>query len=320
MPTEPERPPALPPTGHDVGRQAPGDQLLRAKLNEYDYLVQMLPEADVPRYEQTLTAVRNALAHRLWGRLPRPRYDAAWAQLHQLRSFLCHGLSLAHLLGAIAEDVEADIEYLDHREAREARRELDEIRGSIVKRLQPGEHATDSDHLLRTRLQALSKDAGEAHEAQWLRVNMMRQRLTVMGLMLLAVLPAAVWRLPAVMNEGRPARFYFAVALFGAIGGLISALLTQESLDERITQYYVRRRLLFLRPLIGAALALVGYSAVRAGLLSVAGVKEDSTAGAFLALAFLAGFAERAFVKRILDSASAQGRGSSRGARRGGDD
>lgn len=302
-----------------IGRRAPGDQLVLARVDEYDYLIRTLPAEDRAGLDQLLASARDALAHRGLARLPRPRYDAAWAQLHHLRSFLCQKIALGHLLGVIAEDVEADIEYLDAREAREARRELDDLRHKVRCNLEGGKERTTNERLLRARLEALSKDTGEAHDAQWLRVNMIRHRLTVMGLALAVVVPAVIWRLPVVLDE-RTTAFYFLLALFGAMGGLISAVLGRDSLEDRVAEYYIRRHLLLLRPLIGAALALVSFCAVRFGLVSFGSVNEDSVPGEFLAVAFLAGFAERAFVKRILDSTSGQGRGATRSARRGADD
>ena len=291
-----------------------------ARIDEYDYLLRTLPASDRAGLEGLLAAARDALAHRGVGGLSRPRYDAAWAQLHHLRSFLCQKLALAHLLGVVAEDVEADIEYLDPREAKEARRELDDVRNKVRCRLNDSKDGPkETESLVRARLEALSKDTGEAHEAQWLRVNMIRHRLTLMGIALAVVLPAVVWRLPGVLAE-RTVGFFLVVALFGAMGGLISAVLGRDSLEDRVAEYYIRRHLLLLRPLIGAALALFSYCAVRFGLVSFGTVNEDSAAGEFLVVAFLAGFAERAFVKRILDSTSGQGRGATRSARRGADD
>jgi hypothetical protein len=299
-----------------LGRQAPGHQLLVAKVNEYRYLVRTLPPAELDRHDRIAQAASDALEFRVWGRFPRPRYDAAWAELHHLRNFLCHSLPLDQLLATVAEDVEADLEYLDPREARESRKHLDDVRGELERRITHDGDADGPDHVVRARLQALSKDTGDAHSAQWLRVNMMRKRLGLMGGMLMVVLPVAVWRLSAVLDERRSASFYLLIAVFGALGGLISGLLGRESLDDHVTEYYIRRRLLFLRPLIGASLAVVGYCAVRAGLFSVAGVREDSKPGAFLTLAFLAGFAERAFVKRIVDSTNSGG-APTRAGRRG---
>jgi hypothetical protein len=89
-----------------------------------------------------------------------------------------------------------------------------------------------------------------------------------------------------------------AVVGFGALGGLVSAIMTMESLEVSASAYYIQRTLLGLRPVIGASAGLILYLIQVSGILSIipAGVNPQA---AYLVLAFAAGFSERFFVAQV---------------------
>jgi hypothetical protein len=136
---------------------------------------------------------------------------------------------------------------------------------------------------------------------------MKRSRVALMGLLLMSVLVAGTLLLPTVpIDPADPPgaqpklSFFLALALVGAGGGLVSSLLSPEPVDAQVTDFYVNRRLLYLRPLVGATMALASYFAVQAGILSVVGINISSPTAGFLVLGFISGFSERFFVNRVV--------------------
>jgi hypothetical protein len=59
-----------------------------------------------------------------------------------------------------------------------------------------------------------------------------------------------------------------------------------------------------LRPVTGAVLGVVVWLASRFGVLTVFNIDSHSEHGAFLAVAFIAGFGERLFLQRLLPASS----------------
>jgi hypothetical protein len=102
-----------------------------------------------------------------------------------------------------------------------------------------------------------------------------------------------------VIHEKKSHNFYLGILFFGALGGLISALGRRESLGN-LSEFYLGRLSLFLRPFLGSALAGVVYLAVQGGLFSFLAIKSESPRPALLVLSFLAGFLERAVVEHLL--------------------
>ena len=98
-----------------------------------------------------------------------------------------------------------------------------------------------------------------------------------------------------------------AVAVFGALGGLVSALRTMEAIDAPASAYYIQRTSLGLRPVVGAAAGLVIYLIQASGIVSF--ISNTTCADAsHLVLAFIAGFSERFFIAQIENLAGRQGR------------
>ena len=139
---------------------------------------------------------------------------------------------------------------------------------------------------------------------------MTRNRLFVMGLILLVLLVITLVLLPHVIFAGEDdlgPRFYWTVVFVGALGGLISALIGAEPLDTRASLFYIKRRLLYLRPVVGGTLALIAYVALRSGTITFPSLNAETSPVFTLVVAFAAGFSERAFVRGILSAALPKG-------------
>jgi hypothetical protein len=300
--------------GSFFGFQSPGYQLAIAAVDRYERLIELGPlhPEKARRYEAEIQRIRDALEHRIWYLVPYPRYDLAWAELLQLRNEFCQELSLALVFGELLEEISDDLEYLDAPTAKEKHDELKDIRTGLLENL--GGNGDIKQLALRVRLEALSQLAAQAREAHWLKVNMTRNRLAIMGVALMLALFAVLLVLPPGLRSGLRhggdpfERFIWLILMFGGLGGLVSGIMDSESVDTRASEYYIYRRLLYLRPFVGVALALVVYLALEAKLISIKGVGAAGPLDpSYLVIAFVSGFAERAFVQQLLKLAGAAG-------------
>jgi hypothetical protein len=305
--------------GSVFGFQSPGYQLAIAAVDRYARLIQLsqLHPEKARRYESEITRIRDALESRIWYLIPYPRYDLTWAELYQLRNEFCQELPLPRVLGELVEEISDDLDYLDATAARAKQAELQEIRSGLLDHL--GCPDGTKALALRVRLEALSQLAAQARDAHWLKVNMTRKRLAIMGVALMLVLLGVLLVYGPGLRSGfrrggdQYERFLWLILMFGAMGGLISAIMDSESVYTRASEYYIYRRLLYLRPLVGAALALVVYLALEARLVTITGIGSNNpgpnhnTDPAYLVIAFASGFAERAFVQQLLKVAGAAG-------------
>lgn len=266
-----------------------------AQLVEYEHMASYAGNEEASR---ALAVARDALVYRDRLHVRTPLHSLAWAAMREARGALCRTVPVDHLFG-ILDEIRADAHCVEDASEKSAVRcDLD----ALDERLQAilaDRGSIDSDSLAaaRVRLEHLNKRVGETAERVWLRVDMERQRILLMGSLFLAVLPLAVALLTAVTS--RDVTFFLAVAVFGSIGGLASALLDPEVGDVKSTSEYLRYELMFLRPLLSAAIALVAAIAVLSGSVSVFDISETSAAPAFLVVAFAAGFAERVFINRF---------------------
>jgi hypothetical protein len=220
------------------------------------------------------------------------------ALLHEARSGLVKVLPVDLLLEWMVEDIYGDVGYLTPADAVAAHSELKDITAQLIA-LVGGRAATANSHELRSRLGLLAEKVSAERESRWLKVNMKRSRLAIMGVLLLTTVLLGVLVLPAV--AGKSVVFFLALALAGAAGGLVSSLLTSESLDAKAAEFYVGRRLIYLRPVVGATMSIASYFAVQAGALAVLGVTAASGDGGFVLLGFVSGFSERLFVNKVID-------------------
>ena len=292
--------------------QSAGYQLERAKADKYERIVGPLTE--YPEIKAAMKDVNQALASTFLCFIPAPRYDAVYAGLHEVRTRLCGVLPAAQLSFWVVEDIEGDISYLNSAAARDrANEDLKHIRSALIRLLGPAAW-TVSLAVLRAQLGGLSESVGYARESVWLKVNLKRSRLALMGLLLMCVIIAGILQLPTIAGRSASSvssvSFFLALALAGAGGGLVSSLLSPEPVDAKPTDFYVNRGLLYVRPLVGATVALASYFAVQVGILSVVNIKATSPTGGFLVLGFISGFSERFFVNRVVKPISKSGGGS----------
>lgn len=105
--------------------------------------------------------------------------------------------------------------------------------------------------------------------------------------------------------EGCPVRaaHIWGALLFGALGAVfsVSYTLTYQPLDARIPEQRLGSFLMWMRPVIGAAAALVAYVFALSGVFEGIFDPDFQRPPAFFALAFIAGFSERLIVKVITD-------------------
>lgn len=276
---------------------SPGFQLVRAKADDYAALVELGNQRLRVRGGAICTVIDAALSNR-WMWLPIPRYDTAWAQIHRLREVLCEHAALSTVLAVVLPDIRGDLSYVDPPTEQQATRaEVATAEAALQALIITPNPVTES--VVRTNVQAISRAVSDARQSMWLKVNMRRSRLALMGILLGLILIAALIALPAVV-EDRSHPFFISLALSAAAGGLISALFSPEPLGAKAHVFYISRRLLYLRPLIGAFVGLVSFFAVQAGLLSVVGIGKDSQPVGFLVLAFASGFSERAIINRVV--------------------
>jgi hypothetical protein len=284
--------------GSVLGLQSSGYQLILAKHARYEHLVALYHVTD-PLAEPTLAAIKDALENRIWKLVPYPKYDYAFARLFELRNLFCRQLPLGELLGSLLPDISDDLNYPGvTAEQRNAINPVEErLRELILANAQ-------DDPLVRSQLEELSQLAAQAREAHWLKINMGRNRLAIMGLLGLALL--------LVLNRLAGSSLEWLVTMYGILGGLVSAVMTTESIEARISEYYLNRRLIYLRPIVGGIIALVVYKALKSKVISIVGISDSSPDNAFLVIAFIAGFAERAFVSKLLAIANIGGGSASR--------
>lgn len=295
--------------GSLLGLQSSGYQLISARIEQYRLLLSECGKQK-DEIEGLLTPAKDALENRLWSIIPYPKYDFAFARLFAVRNLLCQKLPLPDLIGTIVPEIRDDLDYptVTSDQANQIKPVGDKLLAALAKQDQAavGE---------RTALEMLSQTAAQARSAHWLKVNMSRNRLLIMALIALALLicvNALTFNLMSSQTSfASKANVGWAfhqlgwlVSLFGILGGLTSALMTAESVDTKVSEYYLNRRLLYVRPIIGGVIALVTCAAIWGGFLSLAGVKADSPAEAFIVIAFIAGFAERAFVSQLLSLAN----------------
>ncbi len=229
-------------------------------------------------------------------------YDRIWQMLHRIRHGICRIGSISDLLSAVV-DIRGSLSYVTKEEQKRYEGDLDKIEESL--RLHLPRHDEDKHfHALplpeiRFDMERLSRLTADARDAHWRKVNLLRTRLVITAVILGILLASSLWLVPEFLNLAEVTwTFVLAVIAFGAIGGLVSAISTMESLDAPSYAYYIRRTLLFLKPLIGAAGALIVYLIQVSGVITIVTAHSNPRA-TYLVLAIAAGFSERFFVSEI---------------------
>jgi 8-oxo-(d)GTP phosphatase len=146
----------------------------------------------------------------------------------------------------------------------------------------------------------------ENAQNEYRKLAVLSDQLTAMGvfvgLTLLLIVLLASWHPIPFDDYGSYAGSFellVYVILFGVLGGAVSTMIPRDArgLHRRIPERLSDAAFSRLRPLIGAASALVVYIAVVADLLPVA--LDADFGAAILLLAFVAGFSERLVVRAI---------------------
>ena len=234
--------------------------------------------------------------------------EGAWMAVHQARHGLCLRDDRAALI-EIFHEVEADLS--DHAVAV---RGLEIDRHKLIVDLVHG--AGEPGSLSRHQLYALSIMAARQREADWYKANHLVQRRFRAALAVIALLVILVVVLPvgldhvavgqgigaAVVSWAREAGCIVAVMTCGALGGLLSVLLGREQLQITAIEHHLVVATSRLRPVVGAASAVVFFVLWESGLLRLADAgqrRAGAVSGTLLLLAVMAGFSERLLLGQI---------------------
>ena len=234
---------------------------------------------------------------------PYSSYDLFWQSLHKLRHIFCRISPSTDLL-SVTVDIRGCLSYISESTVRRrCESELSECENSL--RILVGHYRGAHNYTplsleqIRYSLEELSLLSAEARDAHWRKVNLLRTRLMVMAWVLAALLLGLLFLVPLVFpgpDVDRP--IVLAIIMFGALGGLVSALGTMEPLESPSSSYFLRRILLGLKPVVGAAGGLMLYLLQLSGVIVVVTASKNSTA-TYLTTAFLAGFSEKFFTSQL---------------------
>jgi hypothetical protein len=156
------------------------------------------------------------------------------------------------------------------------------------------------DEALRVCHQAdMEKNAGYALQIRRLRAMRNWGVVFLAPLVITAPLlfkPATLnlWSIPASLEAFRPWLIALLIAMLGAVGGLTSGLFQARSTRVSFKEYQENTAKITLKPIAGALVALLLSIFLSWEVISIITVKD---AGAFILVAFLAGFSERYFLQ-----------------------
>lgn len=228
-------------------------------------------------------------------------FDRIWQILHRIRHIMCRIGSISDLLSVLV-DIRGCLSYVVKEERKRYEEDIEKIENSLRLHLLKHEQGKPAHDLpiqeIRFDLERLSRLTADARDTHWRKVNLLRTRLLWTAVILFILLCGSLWLVPPFLSVAVTWEDILAIITFGAIGGIVSALSTMEPLEESTSVYYIRRILLWLKPLIGAASALVIYLIQISGVIKI--VPADSKPqAAYLVLAFVAGFSERFFISEV---------------------
>jgi uncharacterized membrane protein len=245
-------------------------------------------------------SVDRSLARAEAARLRRD-VDAGWAALNEADRFLVFGLGDVALLGrAIA----LRAEVLGGKLGGWRRDAAAKLFGAVKLEewilrpaLAPGDRAL-LEQVVAESLFLL----GERSNNVYHRVRLVRKQLqyliVVGGLLLLATLFLAVGS-PALDPEDFGLPRLLAVALFGGLGAVVSAVHQLSRVGQaKIPESTLHGIVTSGRPLIGALSALFLYALLKSGVVSLIAADEVNLAAA-LVFAFVSGFSERFVVQTV---------------------
>jgi hypothetical protein len=153
----------------------------------------------------------------------------------------------------------------------------------------------------RAELNRLSLQTAMPRQTRWYKINLYRTRLlATAGLMAIGeglIVGGMIFWYDSV---GIPRNLQFAVlgvVAFGILGGFLSAVSAREAVTAGSAAFYIERVLLVLRPVVGAAAALVVYIAQLAKVVTIG--PADGGIALFFVVAFASGFSERFILKQL---------------------
>jgi hypothetical protein len=288
-----------------------GDPVLKIKLHEMEALLDGLVPAveEIESCRLWLDKAKASLNKRVFRYFfPYDAYDEIWAFLNLIRHTLCRQLPPERLSTVILQ-VKNSLNYiLDQKQQEALKEELTAMENELTSFTKTTvTPPPDSLANIRLRLERASRICADARENHWRKVNLIRTRLLTTSLILISLLLITIVLVPSFLTcPGLSTRSLLSVAIFGALGGLVSALRTIEAIDAPSSAYYIQRTTLGLRPVVGAAAGLVIYLIQVSGIVSLISNKTCADAS-YLVLAFIAGFSERFFIAQIESLASRQG-------------
>jgi hypothetical protein len=265
-----------------------------------------LGDVDIQECETWLKRAHRCLSPLAFGY---SRYDVAWSSLREIRHKFCCVLK-AKELDRIAQEISYDLDYVaDETERKRHKEKLGQVQEKLLALAQQDEPSKEELRELResrVRLASLSVTAAIVRQAQWHKLNLLRARLAITGLVLFVVtviFVTALYIWPALLGPDQTDRSVIGVIGFGALGGLLSSLRQQEPLVGTSAVFYMERGLLFLRPLVGATAALILYLAQLSGSVKFELLIEPA---GFYFLAFCAGFSEQFFLRHLTSVLTAE--------------
>jgi hypothetical protein len=281
------------------------------KLALYRRICTTAPVPSRPAIRTKLNAVASAIKeNRLLGLMvTQYGYEKAWGTLHEARNDLCQFAALSGPesdWAALVTDVGAESEYLP---TAAARAEFDRDIRKLRQDLRSSPMSASRERAIRSRLRELAEAATQARNALWNKADLKRTRITKTAILVVIATGVGAGLMASGLPHGS-VQFFVALVAFGALGGLLSSFFAPESVSERLLDFYINRRSLYLRPVVGGALALLSYAAIQAEAFSVFKVGPKSPPEAFLFVGAFAGFSEQLFLKQLFRSSgtkSAQG-------------
>lgn len=205
-----------------------------------------------------------------------------------------------------------DLELERQRVCREAQEKLSGWRrAAVTNALTTGDDAPQRDDLLR-RVAVARRVLDDHYDNMYLRLDLLRGHLRRGGAVLIVVLlvTAAILALAhgaAWSPGGRQDPFadpwsFVVLATLGAFGAAISGVVRfmRADVDWKVPQLKAERALIWVRPFVGAAAAIVVVGVLASGL---AGVRL--AAGSALAIALISGFSETLVSRAVAQAANA---------------
>ena len=253
---------------------------------------------DITECSQWMEKIERISTHR---RLisPYSTYDMIWQMLHKMRHALCRICSPGDL-PAISVDIRGCLAYVAKEDRLRYEDDLDRTEESLKMHLSKQKsNRLLSMETIRYNLEYLSLVTADTRDLHWRKVNLLRTRLFATAVILGLLLMGCLEFVPQFLNIPNVTPIFILTIIgFGAIGGLVSAILSMESIEAPSSAYYIRRTLLLLKPVIGAATGLMIYLIQVSGIVTIATGQINSQA-VYLVMAFLAGFSERFFVAKV---------------------